>query len=239
MSFHSHFYALLGLTLLVLSSQNIAASDRPKVSVVAMGDSLSAGGYNSNGWKVGTGYRWDLKSMESWIGIQLEFKGTMYDGTMTAAAAHEGYSGKRIAEIQSLSQGKIAMLKPDIVLLMVGTNDAIKGTEIRTLKHRVSKLLAQVLAEMPIHGHLLVGIPIPTDNSFFNSNLEQLESAILDLKKLKIPRVTFLNFYRNAKLTPRDLIDGVHPTPEGYKKMADHWAKGLRCILSNRDCQFL
>lgn len=234
-----HFQLLTAAFFLFLNQKLAIAQPAPRISVVAMGDSLSAGGYRQNGWKVGAGFRWDLKLMESWVGAELEFRGTLSDGPVAQTRLHEGYSGKRIEEIQDLSRGNLNNLKPDVVLLMVGTNDVIQNYHLKALKQRLLSLMVQIQTELPINAHILWGVPIPTNNPDFNRRLEVLETAILDLKKMKLPRVTFLNFYRNAKITSTDLIDGVHPSFSGNKKMADHWAKGLRCLRKKVDCQFL
>lgn len=246
-----HFLGGCALVLALLAGfQTVTDAVQPtQLRVVALGDSITAGGFTSHGaWKVGPGYRWDLAQMSNWIGSNLQFVGTLKDGPWPATQAHEGHSGKRVEEIRDLVRGKIAALQPDVILLLAGTNDILQGYQLKALPERLLFFIDQLQKEAP-NAHLLIGIPPPTNNTTYNRRLKTLEATLLSSRTLKMahqppmrghqPKVKILNFFQKAKISPMDLTDGIHMTPSGNKKLADHWAKGLRCILRNLDCEFL
>ena len=229
-----------------------ACSFQTPLRVLALGDSITAGGFNSLGtWKVGPGYRWDLFQMQSWICAPLEFVGRLTDGPNAPTQHHEGHSGKRVDEIHEIIRGQVAKLRPDVILLMAGANDIIQDHSLSTLPARLISLVRQLEIEAP-HAHLLIGIPTPTNNAIYNQRIKKLEAALLTLRasaayergspsatRQSKPSKKILNFFRKAKISPYDLTDGIHMAPSGNKKLADHWAKGLRCVLKNLDCEFL
>ncbi len=93
-----------------------------------LGDSLTAGGYNiGKVWQIDGGYREHL-----WRYLQpkdIEFVGSRTNGNF-ASPFHEGYSGWKIHEVGAIAADAVVNYRPDIVLLMLGSNDLFRNFQV-------------------------------------------------------------------------------------------------------------
>ncbi len=137
----------------MLSLTSIVNSAHATLKVMPLGDSLTAGGYNQDGqWKVGGGYRVELDSILKAAGLDFVFVGSLHDGPPDFVNnAHEGHSGWRIEQLTAPVGGWLTVANPDLILLMVGTNDVIQNFDLDHAADRYEALLNAI--EQYAHTH--------------------------------------------------------------------------------------
>jgi hypothetical protein len=222
------------------------ASDPCKI--LPLGDSITWG------ISFGGGYRIKLAAHASTDMKKMTYVG--YDtGNPPAAAAvsalaasvkwtanHEGHSGWTIQQDDELVLGTstanndgvnytgkkvVADLKPNIVLVHLGTND-FRG-DIAGAPDRLGKLIDHVVADAPDALVVVASvIPYPGGGSAvmtFNNAIPAQVKTRADAGK----HVIFLDMFK--ALTSSDLSDGVHPNEGGYEKMAVSWYSAIKDYL--------
>jgi acyl-CoA thioesterase-1 len=117
--------------------------------------------------------------------------------------------------------------RPDIIVLALGSNDGLRGMDLKETEKNLSLVIEKAQSEnIKI---LLVGMKMPTNyGEPYRSNFEKLFPALA--KKYKVPLVPFLleEVGGNPKL---NISDGIHPNPEGHKIMAKTVQKALEPLL--------
>ncbi|WP_102126790.1 DUF4038 domain-containing protein [Deinococcus planocerae] len=193
--------------------------------VMPLGDSIT------DGYNVPGGYRIELLGRLSARAPGVNFVGSLQNGPGTLADRdHEGHSGWRIDELSARIDGWLDRAQPDVILLMIGTNDVIQNRDLGQAPARLGRLLDQIGARRPNTQVLVSSLP-PLQNSEENRRVRQYNAAIPGLVKTRADqgrRVTFVNV--GAALTLADLADGVHPNAGGYAKLARAWDDALRRV---------
>lgn len=166
---------------------------KPKV-VLCLGDSITMGVGGTNG-----GYRGYLQDM----------LGSRY---VLVTEAHKGWTTEQIRKIVPLL---LMEVKPDIVLLMIGTNDIHLG-KFEEGAINIPKIIYNILLKDSntkiIAGKLLPSKKYDFDVAFFNLVLLFIDKEFGSA----VDTVLF-------GLTEEHLSDGIHPNDEGYKIMAKAW----------------
>ncbi|MGQ4649546.1 GDSL-type esterase/lipase family protein [Lyngbya aestuarii] len=211
------------------------SSDIP-LKIMPLGDSVTYGVINSRDSTLplnteSGGYRkllWD-KFVATGVSSAIDFVGSLNNGPNAIDGDHEGHRGFTIEQIANdidLNQ-KLASYQPDIVLLMAGTNNAKFG-DAEAADENLSALIDQITTELP-NTHLLVSsIPPIEDSLTKNENAIAFNQYLPDTVSDKIAqgkKVTFVDNFRS--LTTADIYDGMHPSAEGYAKIADNWYSWL------------
>lgn len=135
--------------------------------------------------------------------------------------------------------------RPDFILLQLGTNDVRADGDfvpvdqfvenMREILNYFRRFITRtadpsqiVLAEIP---------PIPDDTPFpFSPESgrrvrEEINPAIRELaREFQVPLVDNYNLYMNRP----DLLPGVHPTRDGFRKMAENWHIVVKRLLTDR-----
>ncbi|NJO19795.1 MAG: hypothetical protein HC838_06605 [Spirulinaceae cyanobacterium RM2_2_10] len=97
----------------------------PSLKIMPLGDSITDG-YNLPG-----GYRFPLWQALRDRGYPIDFVGSQQNGPATwPEREHEGHSGWKIAQIHQRLTGWLATTQPDIILLLIGTNDIAQGDRL-------------------------------------------------------------------------------------------------------------
>jgi hypothetical protein len=138
-------------------------------------------------------------------------------GTSKANNDSVNYSGKKV----------VADLKPNIVLVHLGTND-FRG-DIAGAPNRLGLLVDHVVADAPDALVVVASvIPYPGGGSAvktFNDAVPGVVKPRADAGK----HVIFVDMF--SALTSSDLSDGVHPNEGGYEKMAVAWYGAIKQYL--------
>src|SRR5690242_1007053 len=112
----ARFAIAIALVLVAVTSVCNAAVTK----IMALGDSITHGQYSSDNG----GYRTYLSNMLDPTGLNFQWVGLESDGPPTAKFS-EGWDGQPIVSIADFIMPRaIPAYQPDIILLMVGTNDA-------------------------------------------------------------------------------------------------------------------
>jgi lysophospholipase L1-like esterase len=225
------------------ATRNFSPSPNQPLKLLAVGDSLTYGVINSKTAPYDEnsgGYRLKLAEQFAQDGLAqaIDFVGSQRSGPDTFDNQHEGHRSKDINFIYNKIGNWLKAEKPNVVLLMVGTND-MKQNNAGTASDRLSKLIDQTAKYAP-NAHILVSSlpPIPRDatQQAFAEAYNQKLPGIVSEKLAKGIKVSFVD--AGSKLSAADIADGVHPTAEGYQKIADSWygwLQGGKDSLTNID----
>ena len=148
---------------------------------------------------------------------------------------HEGHPGCRIDQIAQMVDDKLATYKPRMILLYIGTNDAenaVKNHDIADVPRRLKALIEKIFHDLPTV-QLLVAKLAPAANPKADANIQEINAAIPSIVRSEQAQNHKIQLVDMSHvLTTRDLgLDGIHPTPQGYDKMADQWARAIQPLL--------
>ncbi len=210
------------------------------LKIMPLGDSITEGGHeHRSGFSTTEGsYRTVLVPKLLDLNLEILFVGSKIAGPATLAQRHhEGHSGWRIDELiagrvyaRSYEKGIESWLpsySPNLILLMIGTNDIVQNYFLDQAPLRFAKLLDEIWRLTPC-ATIFVASVIPTNNSHLNDEVEKYNSALHNyVRTLKISGhpVVWVDMYNEAKMSWKtgDYSDGVHPSFQGYAKMANLW----------------
>jgi lysophospholipase L1-like esterase len=211
--------------------------------VMPLGDSITAGSHSSGG-----GYRVEIFHRGVSDGHVLTFVGSGTNGPLTVDGKpfppqHEGHSGYTIDDgggrmgISPLATDAIHKWKPDIVTLMIGTNDVDIQLDLPNAPKRLGALMDQIAAADP-HLLLVVAQIVPTTDDAQNVAVRAYNAALVDLVRHRADagqHVTTVDMYGafvaqpSYKTTLMD--DKLHPKDAGYAVMGDVWYAALASLL--------
>jgi lysophospholipase L1-like esterase len=218
----------------------------PRRRVMPLGDSLTYGfvDFASPNNEDG-GYRRSLWEKLTSIGFsnRVDFVGTLQTGLATIDPDHEGHPGYRIDDVTNEIPIWLTATKPQIIMLMIGTNDLDTGATPRVALERLVTLLNTISTLAP-GTHVIVSslIPVRVNNTHpairpreiieFNIGTEILVRKLNAQGK----KISFVDTYWRAALDTSMASldygpDGLHPSPRGYAKIAHVWFSTLTPLL--------
>ena len=159
------------------------------------------------------------------LGEAVDFVGSQKTGDFEDNE-HEGYGGKTINFISNNIKGWLNAQQPNMVLLMIGTNDTKSNTNPDKADERLSALIDKITNHSPTT-HVLVASIAPIDETLRPTQSENAKTynaqipGIVEEKVAAGKKVSFVDV--NKALTVDDIFDGVHPSIEGYEKIANTW----------------
>jgi acyl-CoA thioesterase I len=187
-----------------------------------LGDSISDGYFIPGGYRIELWY--GLKTQ----GYAVEFVGSASNGPDSLPdRRHEGHSGWRIDQIHEQVAGWLNAAQPNIILLLIGTNDIAQGYKIDTAPDRLDRLIETIFQVTP-NVQLFVGSIPPISEPILNQRAiayNQEVEALVQHRKASGDRIDFVDFYYTLSLD--DLPDGVHPNREGFRKIAQAWENAI------------
>ncbi len=139
-----------------------------------------------------------------------------------------GSSGSTTAA--GLSRMKwIAKNKPDIVLLLLGSNDGLRGLKTSETEKNLNETIqwAQSQNIQIILGQLYMP---PNYGKKYTDDFAKIYSSVA--KKNKIPLIGFL-LEQIAGKPEFNLADGIHPNEKGHQIIADNMYKELKHYLKD------
>ena len=214
------------VTTSVLGPAGPAAAATP-IRIMPLGASITWGTASSDG----NGYRERLRrSLTADAGLTVDFVGSQQSGN-GADRDNEGHPGYRIDQVAAGADAWIAAAKPDVVLLNAGTNDMIQNFDLANAPARLSALIDQILRDAPA-AKLVVSTLVPNADATVNGRANAFNAKIPAIVAGKGARVRLADF--NANLTLADIgPDGIHPTDDGYAKLAAVWFSALHPVLGS------
>lgn len=224
---------LLLLTALVTlavaaGARPASAQTTPPVRIMPLGDSITHG-YNVSG-----GYRVALEDALAAGGFAVDFVGSRSDGPRDLADRdHEGHPGWRVDQISARADEWVRTSRPEVVLLMIGTNDVLQDADVAGAPQRLSGLIDRIAAAAP-SARILVASLTPLGRADREQRARSFNAAVPGIvgeKAARGLRVSFVDMHA-ALSSSSDLADGVHPNPSGYARMASVWFAGLEPVLA-------
>jgi lysophospholipase L1-like esterase len=214
-------------------------------AVLPLGDSITEG-YLPGG--ANGGYRVELFRQAVLAGKNITFVGTQQNGpTMvenrTFPRRHEGRGGYTIAGggqgalAGTVTDTAIAMYRPHIVLLMIGTNDINGNINVSTAPTRLGQLIDEIIADAP-DALVIVASIIPIANDGTNQRIPNYNAAIPGLVATRAAagkHVVFLDnhaaFIRDTNFRTTLMVDNLHPNAAGYAVLGQSFYGAISAVL--------
>lgn len=206
-----------------------------RLTIMAIGDSITQG---SDGWHT---YRCYLDSLLADAGVHFDFVGTLtrpHDGDEYGCPwafdqDHEGRWGWRVDEVLEEVEESAVALQPDVALVHLGTNDILQrqgasdtAEELRALidilrraRPDMAVVIAQVIPCEPSTGERCT-VELPALNSL-------IAAMAADLTTTQSPIIAV---DMETGFSIDDLRDGVHPSDDGDRVMAERWLAALEAL---------
>ena len=192
----------------------------PPIRILPLGDSIT------EGWPVRGGYRTPLYRLLTNAGYNVDFVGTLTNNGSSDLPDldHEGHYGWRIDHIDGIIDAALdEVADPDIILLLLGTNDYSQNSQLATAVQRLENLVVKIATNRPyakiIVANLLVrGEPY---NSKIQTNFNSYLPGMAH-REHALGREVYFDDIRSA-VPLEDLPDQLHPDATGYAKMATNW----------------
>jgi len=148
----------------------------------------------------------------------------------------EGYNGRN--GIAPLFPAQITKYKPNIVLLMIGTNDI--DSDVPDIPPRLGRLMDSMLnADSSLL--LIVAQIVPQQKASpdtRNMQIQTYNAAIAGLVKARADagkHVTMVDMYgaltANANYSTVDFANKLHPNDAGYQVMGDTWYAAISPLI--------
>ncbi len=225
------------------SSSEPGGQPRSCAGIMPLGDSITLG--------VNGGYRNNLYTGLRRVGCGVAYVGTLSDpNTRVADKDHEGHPGFTIGDIANSVKAWLASTQPNVILLMIGTNDTAwwtneDGAEIGA---RHNALIDQLQAARPNAWIFVASIPPQTsvlihgkpdgnaattsvDRAVLTQDFNAAIRANVAVRVAAGQRVRFVDV--NSVLTTADLYDGIHPTEAAHAKVAQIFLDWVRAVLGS------
>lgn len=172
------------------------------MKIVGLGDSITWG--------------YPYGPTDSWLTIVGEKLGYQY--------VNMGINGETTEEML-LRVPQVMAERPDVVILLGGTNDAYQGIALQNIQQNVTAIFTQITEGEEHNTVLVLGLPTPVQEA-------DAEAVLLAYRKwLKIfareNRLPIIDFYtalhnpQTGNLQGEYDTDGCHPSRIGHEKMAE------------------
>lgn len=216
------------------------------IRILPVGDSITS--WNGS-------YRAPLQQMLKGDDYHFDFVGTQADvAQANHDGDHEGYSGNRIEQVYRILFGNpdawggptegnriVHESQPDLILVLLGTNDLRQGLwpyapgpGAKDIIGIYRNMLQDMNAVVPnariivcglarnLTGDMADGEPVAQLIEPFNAALAVM---VGELEAELLP-VSYVDCY--DALQPEHISDGIHPTTEGFRRLADVFFQGIR-----------
>ncbi|WP_307848569.1 cellulose binding domain-containing protein [Microbispora oryzae] len=217
--------ALLSVAVAAMGTGIAGAESNGGVKVMPLGDSITEGTQVPGGYRIGL---WQRLASGRYT---IDFVGSQYNGPSNLGDHdHEGHPGWRIDQIDANITGWLRTYNPHTVLLHIGTNDVLQNYNVSSAPTRLSTLIDHITTTAP-SAEVFVATIIPLANSGQESAVRTFNAAIPGIVQSKVNNGKHVHLVdMHSKLTASDLIDGIHPTANGYDKMAAAWYAALQSV---------
>lgn len=204
----------------------------PLLKIMPFGDSITYGVISSGSIKneQSGGYRQILWNKLTDDDLSLDYVGGLQSGPSSFADRdNQGLRGQTIDYLNSVDEGYLATYRPDVLLLMIGTNDTKTNTAAQMIAE-LRDLVRSIATASPTTTIFVSTIP-PIYDSARNAIVNQYNALIPGLVE-ELNDTLQVHFVDMTDLTINDVSpppgdSGVHPTAAGFQKIAQHWYDAL------------
>lgn len=224
---HARRWTAAAALLLLLVPTPARAATTP-VRIMPLGASITWGTNSGDG----NGYREELRRhLVTDAGLAVDFVGSQQSGN-GPDRDNEGHPGYRIDQVAAGTDQWVAAAKPDVVLLNAGTNDMIQNYDVAGAPDRLGALVDRILADAPA-ATVVVSTLVPNADAAVDARVRAFNARVPQVVQARAAagkRVRLADFAAN--LTLADIgADGIHPTDDGYSKLASVWYSALQPVL--------
>ncbi len=233
------------------AAYNPCPTDGTDCRVMPLGDSITDGCCGENTKSMGASYRLELFHLSLINNKKLTFVGSHSSGPNTVdnvafPKKQEGHSGWTIADgggragLQAQVAGWLKATPPDIVTLMIGTNDVDISLDLPNAPKRVGTLIDTITQTSPTALVVVAQIvPTRTDNEnariqAFNAGLSPIVKSFADAGKHVILVDMYGAYTKNADFKNAYLANGLHPSDAGYAVLANTWWDAIGRLLPDK-----
>jgi lysophospholipase L1-like esterase len=223
------------------TTYNPCPTDGTPCKILPFGDSITRGAKSSDD----AGYRSALFKLIVAAKQKVTFTGSLSNGPSQVSGQsfprmHEGRPGWTIDpgyNMLSSSYGGIASLvpspalngNPNIILLMIGTNDLF-ARDAANMATRLEVLLDKIAQNAP---NALIVLAQITPLGHSDPNLTAYNAKIPGIVQSHAAKGQHIIGVDMSKLPTSDLADGTHPTDQGYAYMANIWYAAIKDLLTD------
>jgi lysophospholipase L1-like esterase len=208
--------------------------------IMPLGDSITFG-YGST---TGGGYRADLFTAAVAANKSITFVGSLASGPAMLAGlpfpkGNEGHSGYSIDDssqtmgISPLVDQALATYKPNIILLMIGTNDMHYSLDLANAPRRLGALIDRLTSDAP--DALLVVAKIIPALGAQNTPTQAYNAAIPGVVQPRVAQgkhLVMVDLYAAIGAWSSAMYkDSEHPNDAGYSAMARTWYSAIQGSL--------
>jgi hypothetical protein len=214
------------------------------IKFMPLGDSITQGKIDNNEpTALRSGYRNLLETAFDELGLKVDFVGSESNGKPGFDNDHQGHPGWKINDITFGRNGEggvevwLPAANPDIVLLMIGTNDRNGQSDADNLD---KKLIPRIFNNLSADAELIVStIPPVHPESRYQDKIDniklynQLIPGIVDKYDALAKNISFVDIWEGQNgIQPTDMSappddNGLHPTAIGYEKIADFYYQAV------------
>ena len=224
-----------------------------RVNIMPIGDSITFGyGPGQDG-----GYRKFLDYALKQKDIDFDMVGPegsnqasfSYNGqTVTYDNNHAGYSGYTIKQQYPIpswgengllevlqKKNAIKQAQPDIILLIIGTNDMTANRSMSDCESDLHTLVDYMLGDMPSDGIIFMGsIPEFTAYGGNSTRVANYNATVKKVAESYSDNVQFADVHGCLNGTADLQDDALHPNAAGYEKMGKFWAEVIEEYLADQ-----
>jgi len=202
--------------------------------VMPTGDSITEG-FQSTPGNFGNGYRYELQQDVQHMGQTIKFIGESTDATIGSPMTNpqnEGFSGQKIAYIANRATPYAASCRPNVALILAGTNDVNGLDDIANAPSRLDSMISGLFTSAPDATMLVAGIP-PSSDPTFNTNRIAFNASVRGLVSNRQNAGQHVAYVDMNNLDPNAaMADSLHPNPAGYQIMGDNFAGAVEEVMN-------
>jgi acyl-CoA thioesterase I len=196
-------------------------------TIVALGDSTTAGT---------PGFRSPLEATPSGDGnVESQYAHWLMKTHPDWRVLNRGINGQRSDEIRARFARDVVDTKPDVVVVIAGVNDIYQGRSAESVERELEAMFDTArAAKIPVVAGTIV--PFNTATPDQNARMRAVNDWIRVYTEGHADTVFCDTRRAVASSTDLDRLlsspDNLHPSPEGYKLMADALEPAIRAVLA-------
>jgi len=207
------------LAVAFLAVGPVAGSSAP-LRILPLGDSITRGSGALGGCRA------PLYTLLTNAGYNVDFVGTLHDFSPPSLPDpdHEGHSGWRIDQIDAIILSVFQQIAgPDVILLLIGTNDYGQDYDTAHAAERLEALIAKMAVNRPSAVIIVANLLVRNEpqNTAIETTFNTFVPHIV-ARQAALGRQVYFTDLRSC-MGYSDLADNVHPNLSGYMKIATNW----------------
>ncbi|KAJ7745999.1 lipolytic enzyme, partial [Mycena metata] len=219
--------SLLALALALFPAAYAGFSGKT-TRIMPLGASITFG----TGSTDGNGYRADLYNLLAADGNTVNMVGSQKNGDFFDPD-NEGYPGYIISQVDAKGIAAMPVQRPNIVTLVVGTNDMTGNVDPAGAPARLTQTIQDLLDAPPLTLVVVSTLPPNADGpsndriTTYNAALPAVVKSFTDAGR----SVVLVDSH--AVVAVGDLVDGTHPNDAAYSRIAQQFYNGIQQAYAN------